>query len=96
MVLLITEWRSCWNEDIVTCKKARQNLMKADWDCFEIEKFQKRFIYMYENYDDVCCPECGEYLGKDVLKCPSCGYFKGDVAPQFCEHSLSSYPACFG
>lgn len=30
--------------------------------------------YSYDNYDEVCCPECGEYLGKGITKCTSCEF----------------------
>jgi 4-hydroxy-3-methylbut-2-en-1-yl diphosphate synthase IspG/GcpE len=32
--------------------------------------------FSYDNYDEVCCPECGEYLGEGVTVCNSCGYNK--------------------
>jgi hypothetical protein len=32
--------------------------------------------YSYENYDKVCCPECGAYLGEGVRVCPECGHGK--------------------
>ena len=32
--------------------------------------------FSYDNYDEVCCPECGEYLGAGVEMCKSCGYGK--------------------
>ena len=34
--------------------------------------------FSYDNYDEVCCPECGEYLGIGVTKCSSCGYNNSD------------------
>ncbi len=30
----------------------------------------------YDEYDKVCCPECGEYLGEGVTICKTCGYGK--------------------
>ncbi len=30
----------------------------------------------YDEYDKVCCPECGEYLGEGVTVCKTCGYGK--------------------
>ena len=30
----------------------------------------------YDDYDKVCCPECGEYLGEGVSVCKTCGYGK--------------------
>ncbi len=30
--------------------------------------------FTYDNYDEVCCPECGEFLGKGVYECESCGW----------------------
>lgn len=41
--------------------------------------------YSYDNYDEVCCPKCGEYLGKDVTICEGCGYGKEKV-PTICPN----------
>jgi len=41
--------------------------------------------FSYENYDEVCCPKCGEFLGNANTKCPTCGYSKEDIQ-QFCEN----------
>lgn len=42
--------------------------------------------YTYDNYDEVCCPKCGAFLGKDVTSCSQCGYGKEEkediVCPQ--------------
>jgi len=40
--------------------------------------------FSYDNYEDACCPKCGDFLGIDVTICPSCGYNK-DNQPQVCE-----------
>jgi len=41
--------------------------------------------FSYDNYDEVCCPECGEYLGKDVLICPNCKNANEDL-PEVCQN----------
>lgn len=41
--------------------------------------------FSYDNYDEVCCPECGEYLGKGVTVCESCGYGKSNI-PSVCPN----------
>lgn len=32
--------------------------------------------YSYDNYDKVCCEECGAYLGEGVDVCPECGHVR--------------------
>lgn len=41
--------------------------------------------FSYDNYDEVCCPNCGAYLGRGVKECDQCGYGKSeypDVCPK--------------
>ncbi len=33
--------------------------------------------FSYEDYDKVCCPKCGDFLGEGVTTCNSCGYGYG-------------------
>ena len=37
----------------------------------------------YDNYDEVCCPNCGAYLGQGVKECDQCGYGKLEY-PEVC------------
>lgn len=39
--------------------------------------------FSYDNYDEVCCPKCGAYLGKGVTECDQCGYGKLEF-PEVC------------
>lgn len=39
--------------------------------------------FSYDNYDEVCCPNCGAYLGKGVKECDQCGYGKSEY-PEVC------------
>lgn len=40
--------------------------------------------YNYDNYDEVCCPNCGAYLGKEKTKCEQCGFCKENKEPNVC------------
>ncbi len=48
--------------------------------------------FSYDNYDEVCCEECGEYLGVGVTKCPSCGYSKD--AEENDDKEVDTCPNC--
>ena len=48
--------------------------------------------FSYDNYDEVCCEKCGEYLGVDVTKCPSCGYSK--IAEENDDSEDETCPNC--
>ncbi len=39
--------------------------------------------YSYDDYDKVCCPECGAFIGENVGECDNCGYGK-PVEVQVC------------
>lgn len=38
--------------------------------------------FNYDNYDEVCCPKCGAYLGQGVDKCTECDF--GQEEPSVC------------
>ena len=51
----------------------------------------------YENYDEVCCPECGAYLGKGVTACGECGFGQErDSTCSYCGKYLDEGDADIG
>lgn len=51
-----------------------------DFEEVTIEELQEELTedgeFSYDDYDKVCCPECGQYLGEGVTVCKTCGYGK--------------------
>ncbi len=41
--------------------------------------------FSYDNYDEVCCPKCGAFIGQGVTSCKQCGYGKSDY-PEVCPN----------
>lgn len=53
--------------------------------------------YSYDNYDEVCCPKCGAYLGKGVTVCKQCGWGESEypaVCPNCGKPNEDNLPFC--
>lgn len=68
-------------------KPVEEKEIKDDEEMLSDEEMEEKLLeegeFSYDNYDEVCCPKCGAYLGKGVKECDDCGYGKLEY-PKVC------------
>ncbi len=64
------------------------NIVQTD-ELLSDEEIEEELLFdgefSYEIYDEVCCPDCGAFLGKNVNKCENCGYGMS-IYPEICPN----------
>lgn len=87
--------------DFFSKEPVKKEKEDKDKDVLSDEEMEDELLgegeYSYDNYDEVCCPKCGAYLGKGKTTCDVCGYGKQkyeEVCPECGKRNEDDLDTC--